>query len=291
MRPVDIDAAVVDTEKMLRRVIGENIELITRLASSGRRVVTDPGQVVQVVMNLALNARDAMPSGGTLEIDTRVEPGSGDVLLRVADTGTGMPADVVARIFDPFFTTKGVGHGTGMGLAVVDGIVRRAGGSIEVASTPGEGTAFTVRLPSAPAPSSASCPSAAAARTTLDGRETILLAEDEESIRRLAVRGLVRHGYRVLTAADGEEAWRTFLAHPGEIDLVVTDLVMPHTDGRELVERIRARQPGLNVIYSSGYAGDVVARHGELPSNVAFLQKPYTIDVLLRRIRETLDSA
>ncbi|MCC6387266.1 MAG: PAS domain S-box protein [Dehalococcoidia bacterium] len=290
-RPVDIDAVVVDTEKMLRRVIGENIDLVTRLGSGGRRVVTDPGQVVQVVMNLALNARDAMPAGGTLEIDTRIDAANGEVVLRVTDTGVGMPPDVVARIFDPFFTTKGVGHGTGMGLAVVDGIVRRAGGAIEVVSTPGEGTTFTVRMPSAPAPAAAPGPSAEASRGALDGRETILLAEDEESIRRLAVRGLVRHGYRVLTAADGEEAWRTYLDHPGEIDLVVTDLVMPHTDGRELVERIRARQPGLNVIYSSGYAGDVVARHGELPSNVAFLQKPYTIDILLRRIRETLDTA
>ncbi len=290
-RPVDIDQIVVDTEKMLRRVIGEDISVVTRLGSSSRRVQGDAGQVVQVVMNLALNARDAMPAGGRIEIVTSVDRDDNAVLLRVTDSGVGMPPEVLARIFDPFFTTKGVGYGTGMGLAVVHGIVRRGGGRIDVESEPGRGTSFTVRFPSVAAAPSNSVAARPQAHAGLHGTETILLAEDEESIRRLAVRGLTKFGYRVLTASDGEEAWRIFRDHDGPIHAVVTDLIMPHMDGRELAERVLERQPAARIIYSSGYAGDVVSRHGALPAGVAFVQKPYTIDVLLSRIRETLDAS
>jgi CheY-like chemotaxis protein len=262
--------------------------------------MADPGLLVQVLMNLAVNARDAMPRGGRMFIEARdveldgayarqrpgVSPGR-YVMLALSDTSYGMTASIRARAFEPFFTTKGVGKGTGMGLAVVHGIVAQSGGHIDLESESGVGTTFRVYLPAldhAPSPTGEG-----RAAGGLDGTETVLLVEDEDIVRRVVHRGLRSHGYAVLQASGALDALRLLDAHGGEVDLLVTDVVMPGTDGRELAEAVRSRFPRVRVLYTSGYTDDAVTRHGVEHAEVAFLQKPYTPIALLRKVREVLD--
>jgi CheY-like chemotaxis protein len=300
---------VAETGRLLRRLLGEDIELTTTLDPGIAPVRVDPGQWDQVLVNLAVNARDAMTGCGRLTIETRdlrldsraaAVRGIGQgryVELSVADTGSGMPADVVGRIFEPFFTTKGVGHGTGLGLAVVYGIVRQSGGHIDVRSEIGAGTTFTILLPVADADDDGlspgrvqpSKPAHAASETTL-ATETLLLVEDEDSLRRMAVRALQKQGFTVLDAAGGPEALRLLSSHKGRIDLLVTDVVMPAMDGRELAEKVREVLPSIGVLFTSGYTEDAIVHRGVEADLVAFLQKPYTPAALVRKVREVLQA-
>ncbi len=299
-RVLDLNAIIHDIEKMLGRLLGEDILLVTSLQAGLGRVKVDPGQWTQVLMNLAVNARDAMPKGGRLTIETRsvvldesfqllhptVVPGP-YVMLTMSDTGVGMTAEIRNRVFEPFFTTKGLGRGTGLGLAVVHGIVTQSGGHITVYSEPAVGTTFRIYLPivgematglEAPVPPE-----------TLDGDETILVVEDEESIRRFAVRALSRRGYQVLQAGDGEAAMELIRQHAGPVHLLLTDVVMPKMDGRQLAHELAQRFPSVRVLYTSGYTDDAIVRHGILQAEVSFLSKPYVPLTLLRRVREVLD--
>ncbi|HKB36008.1 MAG TPA: PAS domain S-box protein [Gemmataceae bacterium] len=318
-RLLDLNNTVHDADRLLRRLIGEDIQLATRVAPERCVVKADPSQMEQVLLNLAVNARDAMPTGGTLSIETRIVPEvvtgevvSGEwcmdrpehppltaqhsrfVLLSVSDTGVGMDEATRARIFEPFFTTKGR-RGTGLGLATVYSIVTQSGGRIEVDSVPGQGTTFRVFLPSAekevpqePATAQADALDGRSAR--LSGTETVLLAEDEDGVRALTRRLLQGCGYVVLEAANGDEALRVAAAHPGQIDLLIADVVMPHLSGREVAERLQELFPRLGVLFLSGYADDDVVRHGILEDQVAFLQKPFTPAALAQKVRQVLDS-
>ncbi|MEJ5276950.1 MAG: PAS domain S-box protein [Thermogemmata sp.] len=296
-----LDQLIHDMEKMLRRLIGEDIVLAT--ASAGRLppVRIDPGQMSQIILNLAVNARDAMPQGGrltlecsTIELDEhycRLHPqaqAGRHVCLAVSDTGIGMTPEVQERIFEPFFTTKELGKGTGLGLAVVYGIVRQHGGHIEVYSEVGHGTTFKVYLPAVQEPGWRELP---LVEETPRGHETILLVEDDEAVRGLAQTSLEMYGYRVLWAADAAEALRLVEEHAGRIDLLLTDVVMPGMSGRELVEQVRQRQPHLKVLFMSGYTDDAVLRHGLVHAEVAFLQKPFTPAGLARKVRDVLDAS
>jgi len=283
---LDVNAAVREAESMLRRLIGEDILLIAELEPDARPVTIDPGHLSQVLMNLSVNARDAMPRGGTLIISTmNVDPRQ--VCLCVSDTGVGMPPEIVARVFEPFYTSKGVGKGTGLGLAVVHGIVEQSGGRIEVESEPGRGTTFSIYLPASETAEVSATDSAASALR--HGHESILLVEDEASLRQLAARALRGRGFTVLLAADGAEALRVLEAHPEPLDLLVTDVVMPNMDGRELADRLRARMPGLKVLFLSGYMDDALLRRGVFEANETLLQKPFTPSSLAQRVREVLD--
>jgi len=297
---LNLNDVVRETEKMLRRLIGEDILLTTVLDSRLLRVKVDPGQLSQVLMNLAVNARDAMPKGGKLTIVTEnlvLDPGPVQsrrdvsygkfVLLSMSDTGQGIPSEIRARIFEPFFTTKGTSGGTGLGLAVVHGIVKQSGGYIELLSEIGQGTTFNIYLPAVEEASIA--PHFVVPTDNLRGRETILLVEDEEAVRGLATLAFQSHGYHVLVAQEGMEALRIVDAHRGKIDLLVTDVVMPGLGGGDLAKLLKKRLPDLKILYSSGYTDDSVLRHGILQSEVAFLQKPYTPFGLLRKAREMLD--
>jgi PAS domain S-box-containing protein len=299
LAPTDVVAGV---ERILRRLIGEDVELVTRLEPDVRPVRADRGQLEQVVLNLAVNARDAMPAGGRLTVEMKnarlgaelkraypyVVPGE-YVLLCVSDTGHGMDADTVEHAFEPFFTTRGGGGGTGLGLSTVYGIVKQSGGYIWIDSAAGDGTTVRIYLPPAQAEveESPAPPPAAPAR----GTETVLLVEDEESVRRLAATVLRRAGYRVLEAADGEDALRVAASYAGEIALVVTDVVMPRLGGRELAARLRRTRPALPVLYLSGYAEEAVKREGVLDPGTRFVGKPFTADLLLAAVREGLDDA
>ncbi len=277
---LDLNAVIADTEKMLCRLIGEDIILTTALAPSLAAVKSDPGQLEQVLMNLSVNARDAMPQGGRLTIETRtvtlddtcnrmhpqVRPGE-YVLLAVSDTGTGMDPQTKARVFEPFFTTKGAGKGTGLGLAVVHGVVTQAEGHIEVYSEVGQGTTFKVYLP-AVKERLESGKSVHGLHPLPRGSETFLLVEDEDAVR-LARHVLTACGYTVLGAADGRDAVRIAERHAGRIDLVVSDVVMPYLGGRQLVERLAAVRPGMKVLFLSGYTDDAVVRHGVLKADYA----------------------
>jgi len=301
-RVVDLNLVVKEIDTMLRRLIGEDIDLVTATTAGLGRVVADPGQVGQVLMNLAVNARDAMPEGGKLTIETanvevdqgyvrgRVDLAPGrHVLLAVSDTGCGMSSEVVSRIFEPFFTTKGLGSGTGLGLSTVHGIVKQTGGHIEVYSEPGQGTTFKIYFPAVAAEVSA--PPAARANVQHDprGNETILLVEDEEMIRRMLREGLQANGYTVLEAADGSEAFG-ICERPGQsIDLLITDVVMPLMSGPELAQRVAATRPDLRVLFISGYTDRALVHQGRRDAGTAFLQKPFTPDVLGQKVRELLD--
>ncbi|MFN8651140.1 MAG: PAS domain S-box protein [Gemmatimonadales bacterium] len=299
-RVLDLNGIIADTEKMLRRLLGEDVLLETSLAPQLDPVRVDPGQWTQVLMNLAVNARDAMPRGGHLTMETRTADLDAEfvrtrpalragrhVILSLSDTGLGMPPEVRARIFEPFFTTKEQGRGTGLGLAVVHGIVSQSGGTIEVYSETGKGTTFRIYLPSTFRSPESALPHAQGAPVA--GTETVLVVEDEESIRRLTTQALRRHGYRVLQASDGEDALALLHRYGGEVDILVTDVVMPRMDGRTLAEQMHTLMPGLKVLYTSGYTDDAVVRHGILQAEVAFLSKPYTPSTLLRKIRQVLD--
>ena len=299
-RVLDLNDVVTGAEKMLTRLIGEDIRLVTTLAPAAGAVRADAGQIEQVIMNLAVNARDAMPDGGALTLETANVEFTGEyveghfpaqrgryVMLAVTDTGAGMSAETQARIFEPFFTTKEAGKGTGLGLATVYGIVKQSGGFIWVYSEPGAGTTFKIYLPrvdEAAVPERRGQPADA-----LGGSETILLVEDSDPLRDIASRVLERRGYTLLEASDGETALAIAAQHSGKIDLLLTDVVMPEMNGRQLAERLTALRPALKVLYMSGYAGDAVTRRGVIERGMAYLQKPFTPDALARKVREVLN--
>jgi CheY-like chemotaxis protein len=294
---------VMQIEKMLRRLIGEDVELVTIPAASQDAVEADPGRLEQVIMNLVVNARDAMPNGGKLTIETGtvrlsgafiakqmgVEPGQ-YVTLAITDTGIGMDEATRSHIFEPFFTTKNPGRGTGLGLATAYGIIRQSGGAIQVLSELGLGTTATIFLPVAQSSVPAPVEKTPVHTGSLMGAETILLVEDEARVRKLIVDVLTARGYRVLEATRGEEAVRLASAHEGPIHLMVVDVVMPEISGPELVRRIAPTRPGTNVLYISGYTDEAIVHHGIPESGAAFLQKPFLPDALARKVREVLDS-
>jgi PAS domain S-box-containing protein len=300
-RVLDLKTLVADTEKMLRRIIGEDIQLTVAADPEAGAVKSDPSQIEQVILNLVVNARDAMPRGGRLTIEVRnaeldetyvrdhpfARPGA-HVLLAVSDTGCGMNAATLAHIWEPFFTTKGE-KGTGLGLSMVHGIVKQSGGHVAVYSEVGHGTTFKVYLPRVnerpalgrPQPGLAVMPR---------GSEMVLLVEDEDAVRALARYVLQQCGYTVLEARDGSEAVQRAGQHPGRIDLLMTDVVMPRMGGREVAERLTELHPGVKVLFLSGYTEDAVVRHGILEAQVAFLQKPFRPGALAAKVREVLDS-
>jgi signal transduction histidine kinase/DNA-binding LacI/PurR family transcriptional regulator/CheY-like chemotaxis protein len=299
---LSLNGVVANVETMLRRLIGEDVALVTKLAPSLAPVVADRGQLEQIVLNLALNARDAMPQGGRLTIETAnveldedyarqtvdVEAGA-YVLLKVSDTGVGMNEETRARIFEPFFTTKPQGEGTGLGLATVFGIVRQSGGHVGVRSAPGRGSTFEIYLPQSQDAVERRTTEPAPGRSSLHGTETILLVEDDDGVRRAARRFLEEHGYRVLEASQGREALRLSDEHEGRLHLLITDVVMPEMTGRELAEQMTRDRPDTPVLYMSGYADSALVRQELSDSSVSLLQKPFTAGALARRVREVLD--
>jgi two-component system, cell cycle sensor histidine kinase and response regulator CckA len=298
---LDLNDVVAGMIKMFARVIGENIDLAFLPGSKLAPVKADPGQMEQVLLNLVVNARDAMPDGGRLTIETCnveldsvsasqhpvMEAGS-YVMLIVTDTGCGMDAGTQARIFEPFFTTKGQGKGTGLGLATVYGVVKQSGGFIWVYSEVNHGSTFKIYLPQVTADLERGA-SEKISRGTHPGTETILFVEDEEGVRELVRDYLGKSGYRVLEAADGLQALEIAAAHRGQIHILVTDVVMPRLSGRELVTRITAARPEIKILYISGYTDDSIFRHGVLEGGVAFLQKPFNLKDLAQKIRQVLD--
>ncbi|MBI5086134.1 MAG: response regulator [Acidobacteria bacterium] len=298
---VDVNHAVTDAEEMLSRLIGADIELISNLTPHPCLALADPAQLHQVILNLAVNARDAMPEGGRLEIATaNVEVKEGAtanpaavpghyVQLIVSDTGTGMSEQLRQHIFEPFFTTKEQGKGTGLGLATVYGIVQQNNGWIEVKSEPGRGAAFCIFLPRVLEGASLDDGNVTTAEPAL-GDETVLVVEDEDAVRNLAKAILTARGYRVLEAANGEQAHWEARRHEGEIHLLLTDIVMPGMNGRVLSQQMLAMRPELRVVLMSGYAEDVVAHRGVLAQGVRFLQKPFTPDELAAAVRQALDA-
>ncbi len=299
---LDLNAIVRESERILRRLMGEDIELTTRLDPKLSKVRVDPGQIDQVIMNLAVNARDAMPDGGKLTLETMdvfldeeyarehvgVTPGP-HVLLAISDTGIGMDKATQARIFEPFFTTKAQGKGTGLGLSTVFGIVQQSGGNIWVYSEPGHGTVFKLFFPKASQLETA--PPEVVSPESLEGSETILLVEDQDEVREVAREVLRRCGYQVLATGDANEALSVCAQHAGEIHLLLTDVVMPHMNGRELAERVVRLRPTLRVLYMSGYTDDAIVHHGVLEAGVFYLQKPLVPLMLAERVREVLDGA
>lgn len=299
----NLNDLVRETEAFLRRLLPENIRLMTALHPDLWYVNADPTQIEQVILNLAINARDAMPDGGVLTIETtnvtlddsyaarRTEAQAGEyVLLAVSDTGVGMDERTLARVFEPFFTTKEVGKGTGLGLATCYGIVKQAGGNIWVYSEPGKGTTFKVYLPRS-VESAVNLPQRLARRRVVGGRETVLVVEDSDAVREVAVAALQAHGYRVLQAANGEEALRLAQNLKEPLHLLLTDVVMPGMSGAVLAQYMRERFPDMKVLYTSGYTENVIVQHGVLEEGISFLPKPYRPADLAHRVREVLDSA
>ena len=299
---LDLNGIVLNLDKLLRRLLAEVIDMRTIVGKDVGAVKADPGQIEQVIMNLVVNARDAMPSGGRLLIETSnveldstyaqdhatVRPGR-YVMLAVTDNGIGMTADTVAHIFEPFYTTKGSGSGTGLGLSTVYGIVKQSGGYIWVYSEPGKGTTFKVYLPRVDDRMEVSSTAEIPKHAARDGNETILLVEDEPAVRELTHMVLSGRGYSVLEALNPQDAERLAESHGSEIHLLLTDVVMPGISGRDLARRLTARHPNLRVLYMSGYTYNVIAEDGTLEEGLSFLQKPFTPQILTQKVRETLD--
>jgi nitrogen-specific signal transduction histidine kinase/ActR/RegA family two-component response regulator len=296
---LDLNALSSDLEKMLGRLIGEDIDLAIVPGAALGQVKADPGQLEQVVMNLCVNARDAMPDGGLLRIETaNVELGAGHVehetiapgryvMLAVSDTGSGMDKETLSKIFEPFFTTKEEGKGTGLGLAMVYGIVKQAGGYVGVLSKVGQGTTFKIYLPRIDEPQT-ELDLEAEAPMAPRGWETILLVEDEGSLRSIAREILEEHGYRVIDASGPDAAIEIAHRLPETIHLLVTDVVMPRMNGRVLAESLVAGRPHLRILYMSGYTDDIIAHRGVLESGTQLLEKPFTARALLERVRAVL---
>jgi signal transduction histidine kinase len=299
-KALDLNGVISDLGTMLHRLIGEDIELRTHLRPDLGTVLADPGQIEQVLLNLAVNARDAMSAGGTLVLETdnvvldetfakeypAVVPGP-HVLLAVSDTGTGIPREIREHIFEPFFSTKERGKGTGLGLSTVYGIVKQSNGHIGVYSEVGMGTTFKIYLPRVGGEVQVS--SSASPAASFQGDETVLVVEDESSVQGVIERVLSGNGYRVLLASDGSEALRVSGEHEGPIGLLITDLVMPGMGGREVASRLETARPGLRVLFMSGYTENAISHHGVLDAGVEFIQKPFLSDALLRKVREVLD--
>jgi signal transduction histidine kinase/ActR/RegA family two-component response regulator len=300
---LDLNQVIFETNKMLQRLLGEDIDLLIGLAPDLGKVKADPNQIVQVLMNLSVNARDAMPKGGKLTIETdniyideeytrrhiSVRPGQ-YVVLAVSDTGCGMGAETQARIFEPFFTTKEVGKGTGLGLATVYGIVKQSGGNVWVYSEVGKGTSFKIYLP---------CVSGSAERLKVEtkdnklqtGTETVLLVEDEDMVRNMTREILQESGYQVLTAKHGHDALSIAEQHSGPIHLMLSDVVMPQMSGRELAAYLAPLRQDMRVLYMSGYTDDAIVHHGVLDEGMAFIEKPFTPNALARKVREILNAS
>ncbi len=303
MQVLDLNFIVQGLDKMLHRLLGEDIDLVTVLPEGIGNVKADPGQIEQVIVNLAVNARDAMIEGGKLTIETSdveldeeyahkhiaVQPGR-YVMFSVSDTGEGMTPEVKERIFEPFFTTKEQGKGTGLGLSTVYGIVKQSGGNIWVYSEPGKGTTFKIYLPEVDEPIEES-EEKGVKEEILTGSETILLVEDDEEVRKLAVRILKKQGYNVLEASQGLDAFLICEEHEEPMHLLLTDVVMPKMSGRELADRIASIHPEIKVLFMSGYTDNAIAHHGILEKGTNFMQKPFTVDGLARKVREVLDKA
>ena len=299
-RPVDLNALIIENCELIQRLVGEDVRVVTELDPFLERASMDPEQAIQIFLNLAANARDAMPRGGRLTFRTR-RISAGDApeiakiagpaaLLSVVDTGAGMDEGTRQHVFEPFFTTKEPGRGTGLGLSMVYGIVQQSGGWVDFESQPGKGTAFHIYLPcseddlaaigSMPLTSEPEC-----------GSETILVVYDRGDIRRLIAEILEINGFRILSAADGEEAIVRAREHPGAIDLLLTDVIMPGMTGREIADQMLILRPGIKILYISGYSGDAI-RNRDLPDAKAnYLPKPFTPDSLVRKVRETLSGA
>jgi CheY-like chemotaxis protein len=304
LQPValSLNQSVAGLDKMLQRILGEDIDLVRRLAPELGLTLADPGQIEQVLMNLVVNARDAMPAGGKITIETSnmeideeyaarhlaVKPGP-YVQLAVTDTGCGMDEQTRARIFEPFFTTKELGKGTGLGLSTVFGIVKQSGGNIWVYSELGRGTTFKVYLPRDLSATTATAIKPATVPRSSMGTETILVVEDEEALLKVALRALGAAGYTVLTTADGREALLLSAQHAGHIHLLLTDVVMPHMSGTVLAQEVLKKRPTIKVMYMSGYTDDSIVHHGVLDAGTRFLAKPFTSADLARKVREVLD--
>jgi CheY-like chemotaxis protein len=297
---LDLNDVVQDMEKMLTRLIGEDIKLATRLEPELGSVKADPCQVEQIIVNLVLNARDAMPRGGRVTIETanvtlddetvlkNTSAAAGEyVMLAVGDTGSGMDQETQRRIFEPFFTTKDVGKGTGLGLSTVYGIVKQSGGYIWVYSEPGLGTMFKIYLPRMD--DATAVPVEKPETIIARGSETILLVEDEDVVRGLTKKILMQAGYNVLDAKGGDEAIRVCRAHNGPIDLLLTDVVMPEISGKEVADRLLELRPTIRVLFMSGYTDEAIVQHGVLDANVEFIQKPFTWFGLTRKVRDVLN--
>ncbi len=293
---LDLNEVVVNVTKMIKRLIGEHVELVMDLASDLGQVNADPGQIEQVVLNLAVNARDAMTDGGKLLIETAntdldkqymgthapVEPGA-YVMLAVSDTGDGMDEETRMRIFEPFFTTKESGKGTGLGLSTVYGIIKQSNGYIWVYSEPGQGTTLKVYLPRVEV-------SAILPRPLGVVSETALLVEDDDGVRAVVRKTLESNGYHVVEAGSAAEAARVAQYYEGPIDFLITDLIMPETSGRDLAQTVTALRPGIRVLYMSGYSDNAVLRHGMLSPDMEFIAKPFTQELLLEKVRRVLDT-
>jgi len=299
-RILDLNKVVADTKEMLRRVIGEDVELVIRQGCKLAKVLADPGQIAQVLVNLAVNARDAMPGGGRLTIETGNvdlrEAETGDlpgaapgpyVMLAVSDTGVGMSKEVMEHMFEPFFTTRERGKGTGLGLSMVYGVVKQSGGYVRVQSEPGQGSTFRIYLPCAQVGSGKPAARSTKARLA-KGRETILVVEDELAVRQVVAATLRSCGYKVLEAGSGEEAMRRLRRHEGPLHLVLCDLVMPRMNGRKAADSVRTLYPEVKVVFMSGYTDDALLRHGVSDTQGSFLPKPFTIEALTRKVREVL---